>query len=595
MANIYLEAAERLFAKARFSEALPNLIRAYKEGPDNEVALSRIYSNYVKPYEGTFRKSFSANCENIQIQNYEDCEIDFIPISDGCGVVRYILFDKKCKQFVGELDIAACLECQRAPKCVSGLLIADCWDLRELMPVLKEKQWPEVYFVLNGVKSKFMSFFKLAELRQMLPERIHVFETAEELRTYFLENCSAYLPRKIVAPESGQYEEILKQIHDTRIQSGVSSDNVLLSVCIPSYNRGGRALEAVKCALHSEFDVELEIIVSNNGSSIGKEDYQQIKSISDSRVRYYEFQENKGVAANIYNCLEKSRGRYAILFSDEDTLAIEFLGNALDYLGSLCGVGACVFNAAESFAANEFSQFYHAEMFKAGENAVLRSFRANYITGVCFNMEYLRELPAFKNTSLVCENMYYIIYPHCSFAALLAKKYDVANTGIALWNCGVPEKTGGLQIDEYCSVIDQRLEQESGLMRLTQEVLSEEDCWGVFKNRINATFGMLSSTFYLYKNFSWIDVCKKHYENCMGILQECEFEKTEKLRLEIDKIFLDWLDCRRIKKWLSPKENLKSMLRAQTARHCYNQGTAFVEIDFDKIDAGLDRFIGELL
>ena len=233
-------------------------------------------------------------------------------------------------------------------------------------------------------------------------------------------------------------------------------------------------------------------------------------------------------------------------------------------------------------------------MFKAGKNAVLRSFRANYITGVCFNMEYLRELPAFKNIGLVRENMYYIIYPHCSFAALLAKKYDVANTGMVLWNCGAPEKIGGLQIGEYGAAVEQRLEQESGLMRLTSEVLSEGGCWEVFENRINATFGMLSGSYNLFENFSWIDVCKMHYENCMSILRECGFEENKQMRMEIDKIFLDWLDCRRIKKWFSPEENLKSTLCAQAARYCYNQGAEFMEIDFDRIDAGLDRFIGEL-
>ena len=53
---------------------------------------------------------------------------------------------------------------------------------------------------------------------------------------------------------------------------------MLFSICIPSYNRGHRAVRLVRKLLAMPYsEHEIEIICSNNGSDKYKKEYQEIK------------------------------------------------------------------------------------------------------------------------------------------------------------------------------------------------------------------------------------------------------------------------------------------------------------------------------
>ena len=61
---------------------------------------------------------------------------------------------------------------------------------------------------------------------------------------------------------------------------------MLLSICIPSHNRGHRALALVEELLQLPYGNELEIICSNNGSDKNTEGYEKLKEIKDERFVY---------------------------------------------------------------------------------------------------------------------------------------------------------------------------------------------------------------------------------------------------------------------------------------------------------------------
>ena len=61
---------------------------------------------------------------------------------------------------------------------------------------------------------------------------------------------------------------------------------MLLSICIPSYNRGHKAVCLVKHCLNMGYEKgEIEIICSNNGSEKNVEGYQERKELEDERFR----------------------------------------------------------------------------------------------------------------------------------------------------------------------------------------------------------------------------------------------------------------------------------------------------------------------
>ena len=54
---------------------------------------------------------------------------------------------------------------------------------------------------------------------------------------------------------------------------------MLLSICVPTYNRGKSALELATqlASLQEKYLGTIEVVVSNNGSTKGTEEYAKIK------------------------------------------------------------------------------------------------------------------------------------------------------------------------------------------------------------------------------------------------------------------------------------------------------------------------------
>ena len=135
---------------------------------------------------------------------------------------------------------------------------------------------------------------------------------------------------------------------------------MLLSICIPTYNRGHLALKHVQEILNIESQ-DIELVVSNNGSQVKKECYEQIKNIQDSRLNYFEFNENQGFLINLCQVIKLSKGDFCMLLSDEDGIIAEnlplyldkirhapkFSGNLLDNMWDTIGV---IFGSTSNFS-----------------------------------------------------------------------------------------------------------------------------------------------------------------------------------------------------------------------------------------------------
>lgn len=567
-----------------------------------------IYERYIQPNEACFRQNHTINSASWDASGYEECVLDFVPITDG----EYLVIDQEDKCGRGIFAAASRDERDRGKESFASLLIADQWDPREFMPVIWEKSWAQVYIVLNQEKKRFSSFCKLEEFSRMLPPNTTIFSETEEMHRYFLDNPDIYLPKKVCAPEPDGYEKLLNRIHEIRIQSGIPSDDVFLSICIPSYDRGARALEAVRHALTAQYDSEIEVVLCNNGSTRGVESYREIKNMRDSRLRYYEYEINEGPRVVFGNCLKRARGRFALVLSDEDSLAVENLDQVLDYLKASPNIGACCFDAtAAAYGINR----QRPEWFKAGEAAALEWSvqRTAYYSGDCLNMDLLRAADIFSQIEQFRDN-YMLQYQLCIFCFLLASKFDVATSEIQAWNYGEPESTGGgsnsvnnngCKRDDglmVCYLPEDRTKETHGIMELTSTVLCGDELKKMFLYSVRR---FLSSTgdYYaqegelLSKMYRWIDICTVYYKDCLQLLEheKEKFENLPQVIREMDEVFFYWLDCKKIRKWHTAEENLMASLRAQAARYYYDKGTAFDEIDFQRIDRALEGLVRDSL
>jgi len=96
---------------------------------------------------------------------------------------------------------------------------------------------------------------------------------------------------------------------------------ILLSFCLPSYNRPERIGNIINQIITSQSD-EIEIIVSDdNPSSNGTRDI--VKKIKDPRVKYFRNKKNIGFDLNILKVIERASGEFIFLQMDEDDIEME--------------------------------------------------------------------------------------------------------------------------------------------------------------------------------------------------------------------------------------------------------------------------------
>ena len=91
----------------------------------------------------------------------------------------------------------------------------------------------------------------------------------------------------------------------------------LVSIGLPTYNRQHLLKESLETIRRQGYS-PLEILISDNGSTDGTEDYCRQLQSQDPRIRYLRHPVNAGLYPNHNFCLDKSRGEYLGLFHDDE-------------------------------------------------------------------------------------------------------------------------------------------------------------------------------------------------------------------------------------------------------------------------------------
>jgi len=101
-----------------------------------------------------------------------------------------------------------------------------------------------------------------------------------------------------------------------------------VSVIIPTYNRPGFLVQAVRSILHQTHPV-WEIIIVDDGSSVNHCMNIDAVKLLDDRITVYRLPENKGVSAARNYGLDKSTGDYILFLDDDDLLHPEMVESNL--------------------------------------------------------------------------------------------------------------------------------------------------------------------------------------------------------------------------------------------------------------------------
>lgn len=501
-----------LFEEGYYEEAVACLIDAYEGGYMKSEIIQDVYSCFITPNIQEFQDNYAVTGVEEYGVKCEDTMIDFIPVDE----YKFHLWHKKREKFLGLLDVWNIKKPES--KSFQSLFMADDGNIEEKLRLLTLKSWNNVYVLLNGEESELLSFCKLPLFFQQYLKDAVFFKSEEELKSFF-QNSENYLPKEVCACNAQYYNDLFEEIHNERIRKvGGDRNNIFLSICIPTWNRGLSALNVVKHILAVSYDAELEVVVSNNGSD-KTEGYDELKQIRDSRLKYFEFDSNKGFACNFRNVLGMAGGMFAVTCSDEDLMNVNELSNYLDFLLNnadvrfltTSGVGPN-FNSGESC------------IYESGFDSCVHAINTNYITGATFNIQYMRENKIFEKYDALSGLAFIYWYAQCVMAVVTTMGGKAGFTNIVLWQeGGVDNETGMLKYMR----LENRIEQQNDAVEFCNMVFGNDMKLFLLMmiERMSKTYFLLNVGFYclpkeFMSEYKWLDVCLTIYESQLELIDK---------------------------------------------------------------------------
>lgn len=103
----------------------------------------------------------------------------------------------------------------------------------------------------------------------------------------------------------------------------------LVSVVMLTYKRADIAPKAIKSILN-QTNKDFEFIILNDGSPDNTA--EMVKSYKDSRIRYYENKENKGISYSRNRVAALARGKYVMIMDDDDESLPERMRLQVEYM-----------------------------------------------------------------------------------------------------------------------------------------------------------------------------------------------------------------------------------------------------------------------
>lgn len=508
-----LNYAMNCFENQEYDQALEAFVLTYSKGYEQEAILETIYNCYMSANEKTFSQTYESYNDVAYIP-YEDCLIDFIPYKDG----EYYIFDKEYGVFRGKFSIS---EIEMAEdrsgeqREFSAIAAVSSWNWSELPQIVKAAAGRKVYMICPDI-ARCMSFYKLPEL---LPyaTNIRCFRDTDEMKHYFMVHTGEYCPQLFYATQLDRADMVQKfqEIHQYRLtKEGRNIDNVLLTIGIPTHNRGNLVLESMKDLLALPYDAEIEFVISKNGIRYYQEEYKEIEKMTDARIQYMGYDRDLPITKNWQNVVNMAHGKYVLMVSDEDRVIPEAIEHYLKLLHDHPEIGY-----VRSRTVYQYSYVNKNQIYDRGANAFLEGFlQQNYLSGSIYRKQDFMQLDFNYWDENYKENIFYVYYPHVWWQSLMAYKGAYATDACTLISEGesvlqeendrlIAEGADGFlsegenPIASY-STYESRIQQFHGMVALIKEFdeLDEETYFKAFRLCVNKTMTLMHL---VYKHFDY--------------------------------------------------------------------------------------------
>lgn len=161
---------------------------------------------------------------------------------------------------------------------------------------------------------------------------------------------------------------------------------MLISVCIPAYNRVGVLPDLLETIFQQDFG-DYEVVICEDGSPQRSEIRVVVERYSQlhlGRIRYFENDHNLGYDGNIRNLVEKAHGEYCLFMGNDDLMCVGTLAKVATAVTRHANVGVVLrsyaaFDGTPDNVVQVFRYFDSERYFPAGPATIATVYRRSVV------------------------------------------------------------------------------------------------------------------------------------------------------------------------------------------------------------------------
>lgn len=554
LANLYYDFAILLFNNYFYEDCIKTFFKAYELNYNKSEIKTFIFEHFITPNFPEFKSTYENNIKNYYNKNdyvediayediaYEDLPLEFIPVSDS----KYYIFDLQNDVFNQFVDFSIENITPTADYDeFSDILILNDYNLSNIELFLDNKDNRIIYH-LSSNSAKIISFLKLPNINKNFIKNLFIFPSVDLFKTYFRNNTYKYLPTNVLSTSDkidfeNDINKFLQAEHEFRlIPEGRNNTNILLSICIISYNNGDRALKTLTKLLNLKYDAEIEFLIINNFSDKTLDSYKEIHSLTDARISYFELPQHIEQGLALCKGLELAKGNFTLILNSGDFINSEVLSDYMNLLKNNPNLG--IVRTGTSSAYSNLENLY----INNGENAFLNFFlNNNSINGIIYNKKIIDSFPLIEllSNSIKGKNEFSLVYPNMYLDAFLLLKGDfyaypkvlcIENPSI---HSNEIENINNINLQLGYSSYKSRINQHYGVINMLNELkLSQNALLNAYVNLCWKTNFLVSLVNEKYNSngYDLNAIYDDLYDCCINGIQQLEvdFSEEEKLLLK---------------------------------------------------------------
>jgi len=374
----------KLFEAAQYQEAFSFLDKYTQTQPLPQDMIDFIMAAFVEPNLAEIKSNLAANRHLLGYPvDAEELNYYILPSETGFNFILDLSLRRLIKiknEFTDELNEIVKNSDKFSDYSVllkSGIDIINPFSLAQELKKINRN----LYIVVG---SETEAFLQMKKYSQEEVDNIRLFPDVLDFEKHFL-NTEDYFPRNIIKYDDSpvnQLAEVRERIHAYRLARKCGK-RPLLSIGIPSAERGMFALSNILHTLKTPFDYEIEVVLSDNASTTLPEYYELIKAMPDSRLVYHRNDSNLGYHGNVKKLIELARAKYLLFNCDTDVLKLD----RLDEILMIIRDANQEYSQIKIDLENRWNGNY---VESAYETIRLFSFQSNYLFGNIFNIDLVK-------------------------------------------------------------------------------------------------------------------------------------------------------------------------------------------------------------